>query len=99
MSDRRNIILVLIDKYHQQLLTEWLACQRRDANMFSGPGQAGAAELARRFLEQLRRGAEIAQFEDIQAPEWQPMRELLDDVSRDRAVHGYSPSDTALFVF
>ena len=41
----------------------------------------------------------IAQFDDIQAAEWQPMRELLEDLSRDRAVQGFSPSETAIFVF
>ena len=27
------------------------------------------------------------------------MRELLEDLSRDRAVQGFSPSETAIFVF
>ena len=48
---------------------------------------------------ELRRGAAIAQFDDIQAAEWQPMRELLEDLSRDRAVQGFSPTETAIFVF
>ena len=55
-------------------------------------------ELARRFLDEFRRGEEIAQFDDIQAAEWQPMRELLEDLSRDRAVQGHSASETAIFV-
>ena len=56
---------------------------------------AGAAVPGRSF----GRGAAIAPFDDIGTPEWRPMRELLEDLSRDRAVQGYSPSETAIFVF
>ena len=31
--------------------------------------------------------------------EWQPVREVLEDLSRDRAIQGFSPSETAIFVF
>ena len=61
--------------------------------------KADTAGLARRFLEALRRGTRIAQFDDIQAAEWQLMRELLEDLSRDRAIQGFSPTETAVFVF
>ena len=41
----------------------------------------------------------IGQIDDIRRAEWQPLREVLDDLSRDRAVQGFSPSETAVFVF
>ena len=63
------------------------------------PVTADTAGLARRFLEELRRGTGTAQFEDIQAAEWHLMRELLEDISRDRALQGFSPNETAVFVF
>ena len=98
MSDHRNVILSLIDRHHQRLLTEWLACLKRDARISDPRRVAETDELARRFLDEFRRGENIAQFDDIQATEWQPMRELLEDLSRDRAVQGYSASETAIFV-
>jgi len=55
-------------------------------------------ELAKRFLAELRRCAESARLDDIQAAEWEPMRDLLADLSRDRAIQGVSPSATATFV-
>jgi rsbT co-antagonist protein RsbR len=99
MSDRQNTILSLIGRHHQRLLAEWLANQKRGSLGADPQRDAEATELSRRFLEQLRRGAEIAQFDDIHTPEWHAMRELLEDVSRDRAIQGFSPTETATFVF
>jgi rsbT co-antagonist protein RsbR len=99
MPDRKSLVLELIDRHFQQLLSEWLACQRRDGKYTGSRRDAEVAELAHRFLEQLRRGAGITQLEDIDAPEWQSIRELLEDLSRDRAVQGFSPAQTAVFIF
>jgi rsbT co-antagonist protein RsbR len=99
MNDDRNTIWSLVEKHHQRLLTEWLACQQRDLRLPDSDRKADTAGLARRFLEEFRRGTASAQFDDIQAAEWQPMRELLEDLSRDRALQGFSPNETAVFVF
>ena len=99
MSDHHNVVLSLVDKHFERLLAEWLACQKRDARLGDARREAETAELARRFLEQLRRVAATARLDDVQAAEWQPIRELLEDLSRDRAVQGFSPSETAVFVF
>jgi rsbT co-antagonist protein RsbR len=99
MNDDRNTVWSLIDKHHQRLLTEWLACHERDMRLADAARKADTAGLARRLLEELRRGTGTAQFEDIQAAEWHLMRELLEDISRDRAMQGFSPTDTAVFVF
>ncbi len=98
MSDQRHGILSLIDIHYQRLLTEWLACQKRDARL-GDAHQAETAELARHFLDQLRGSPATARLDDIQGPEWQPLREVLDDLTRDYAVQGFGPSETAVFVF
>jgi rsbT co-antagonist protein RsbR len=99
MSDPENIILRLIDRHYQRLLSDWLTCQRRDIRYSGAQPEAEAASLARRFLDQLRAGVGIAQLDNIEAPEWQPLREVLEDLSRDRAVQGFSPTETATFIF
>jgi rsbT co-antagonist protein RsbR len=99
MNDHRHIVLSLIDKHRQRLLSEWLAIQKRDARIGDAHREAETAELAKRFLEQLCRGAAIVQIDDVRAADWQPVREVLEDLSRDRAMQGFSPSETALFVF
>ena len=99
MSGSQNVILSLIDQHHQRLLTAWLACLKRETRRGDAQREAEITELAKRFLEQLRRGAASGRLDDIGTAEWAPMRELLEDMSRDRAIQGYSPSETAIVVF
>ena len=99
MSANRNVILSLIDRHFQSLLVEWQACLKRDTSIGGAQREADAVELATRFLEELRRCVAVAQFDDIKAPEWARLRDLLDDLSRTRVIQGFSPSETATFVF
>jgi rsbT co-antagonist protein RsbR len=100
MSDHQNLILGLLETNQSQLLADWLACLAR-----GGRGAGGVhrdddtSDQARRFIEQLRFGLRNGQISDIMVPEWAPMRELLEDISRDRASQGISPTETATFVF
>jgi rsbT co-antagonist protein RsbR len=99
MSGNRNVILSLIDRHYQHLLAEWLTCLKHDAGIGGGQREAEAADFARRFLEEMRRCVANAQFDDIHANEWTPLRDLLDDLSRMRVIQGFSASETATFVF
>ncbi len=100
MSDHQSLIFTLIDKHQPQLLADWLSCMARSGR--SGAGlhrDSDASDQAKRFIEQLRVGTRSGQFDDISAPDWAPMRELLEDMSRSRAAQGISPTETATFVF
>ena len=89
----------LIDKHQRRLLEDWLA-QQRASGMQTGQAEEGELrEQSTRFLAQLRKGAAKAQFDDIKAPEWASTREVLEEVSRARALRGSAPSETAMFVF
>jgi rsbT co-antagonist protein RsbR len=56
-------------------------------------------DAAERFLRVLADAAHADNGADLDHPAWEPMRELLADVSRARARQGYTPSETATFVF
>ena len=100
MSDNQSLISTLVEKHQSVLLQEWLRCLSR-ASPSSGPLQrdSDTPEQARRFLDQLRRNGLDRQQEDIMTPDWALMRELLEDVSRARVTQGFTPSETATFVF
>ncbi len=49
------------------------------------------------FLKLLRDGIESGSS-DVQTSSWQPIRELLTEISRSRAQQGFSPTETATFV-
>lgn len=51
MSGSQNVILSLIDRHHQRLLTAWLACLKREARRGDAQREAEITELVIRFLE------------------------------------------------
>ncbi len=56
-------------------------------------------EQAREFLSLVAQAAVKAALTTPDAPAWQPVRDLLADISRSRAALGFSPVETATFVF
>jgi rsbT co-antagonist protein RsbR len=89
----------LVDKHQKGLLKDWLAAQKRDGTSRDPSAEAANADLARQVLDQLSKGAAGGRLDDITAPEWAPMREVLEDFSRARATQGFNPTETAVFVF
>jgi len=50
------------------------------------------------FLRLFRQAAESGAT-SIQSSEWKPLKDMLADISRTRAVQGFTPTETAMFVF
>jgi rsbT co-antagonist protein RsbR len=98
MANNNSVLGALIEKRQGALVTAWLAAQRRDARRDAGT-DAATTDLANQFIDQLHRGVTTGRSDDITGAEWRPMRELLEDFSRSRATQGFSPSETAIFVF
>ena len=99
MANDKSAIAALIEKHQQTLLSGWLTSLKRSSRSGTADSDAATADLAKQFIEQLRKGTASGKFEDITAPEWAPMRDLLEDFSRSRAAQGFTPSETAVFVF
>jgi rsbT co-antagonist protein RsbR len=99
MPDSNASIAALVEKHQQALLKDWLTAQKRDGRSRDAGADAAISDLARQFLEQLRRGAAGGRFDDITGPDWASMREVLEDFSRARATQGFTSSETAVFVF
>ena len=99
MPTETDLVATLIEKDRQALLGGWLDAQKRYGRLRDTATAAGNAEQARQFLDQLRRGAASGKFDTITGPEWAGMRELLEDLSRALVAEGFSPSETAMFVF
>ncbi|HLY07682.1 MAG TPA: STAS domain-containing protein [Planctomycetota bacterium] len=51
------------------------------------------------FIDQLMKATQGGDGTNIQGPAWGPLRDLLGKISASRAVQGFSPSETATFVF
>jgi len=80
------------------ILAEWLRQLRIDAAGLVGRLSAEElAEQAREFLALFRQA--LPSGLDGKGPAYAPLREFLDGLCRSRAAHGFSPSETATFVF
>jgi rsbT co-antagonist protein RsbR len=51
------------------------------------------------FLERFQSAAERGELSDIKSPAWAPVTELLGQLARRRGQMGFSPSETATFIF
>lgn len=81
------------------LLQSWIDAQVTSPTFRSDrTNRHELADQSRRFLT-LFRDAVTSNDADILAPAWSGVREMLDDLSTSRAQQGFSPSDTAMFVF
>ena len=93
----RITLAEIADRHESELLEEWLRLQKE--SLTSRRDLVSEEELrtdSRRLLSVLR---EAAGTEDIAKPVWARGRDLLSDLSRRRAVLGFTPSETAIFVF
>lgn len=56
-------------------------------------------EQSREFLGLVAQAAGRSTLASLDNPAWEPVRDLLGDLSRSRAAQGFTPSETATFVF
>jgi rsbT co-antagonist protein RsbR len=94
-----TMIAQLIQKNEQQILELWLSLQQ-SANARRGDllKERELREQSREFLQQIS-AAIIAESENLDAPSWKPVKEMLASVSRSRSLQGFTPVETAMFVF
>jgi rsbT co-antagonist protein RsbR len=99
MSRSNGRIPDLLKKNEAQLLTEWVAEQAGAlANRSDLIKESALRAQCTEFLGLLTDAAQSGALTDIQAPQWEPVRDMLTNLSRSRALQGFSPSETATFV-
>jgi rsbT co-antagonist protein RsbR len=90
----------LLDRHEKDLLAAWIDSQLRSVtgrrDLIS---EAELREQSRQLLRLVRDAAVLGGTEDIQGAQWAPVREMLGAVSASRARLGFTPSETAAFVF
>ena len=88
----------IIKKYNADLQAEWM---RDLAGSLNGDRRIGESELStqtREFLGLLLE-ASADGIESLESKVWAPIREFLEDVSRSRAIQGFTSEQTATFIF
>jgi rsbT co-antagonist protein RsbR len=91
----------IISKRESDLLANWMREQLSATTLRSDlMKEAELREQSRQFLNLL--GSATSQqprLDDINAPAWKETREFLSGISRSRAHQGFSPVETATFIF
>ena len=90
----------IVEQREGPLFSEWMTEQFQ----FLGSGKERISESELRtnlhdFILAFREGLEAGRSENIEADEWSGMRDVLSNLSRQRAQQGFTPSETAMFVF
>ncbi|MBM0744110.1 STAS domain-containing protein [Phormidium sp. CLA17] len=89
----------ILETYEADLLEKW-SQELAAANTRKGLiKEAEIQEECREFLKLLRVAVGQGNLTNIQATEWQEVREMLTSVSKSRSYKGFTPSETAAFVF
>ena len=92
-------IPALLKSLEKDLLADWVKEQL--AATSQRPDLLKESELrdqSRAFLAALQAAAQRGALDDVAGADWSAVRELLNDVSRQRARAGFSPGETAMFV-
>jgi rsbT co-antagonist protein RsbR len=97
-EQERTSLAGIIRAHEAELLGEWEKEQAIGATRRDQVHEAESRKVAKEFLTDLA-GAAVAGSTDIRSAGWTKVRELLSELSSGRATQGYSPSETAMFVF
>ena len=83
----------IIKRHESDLLSEWMQEQKANSRLAGLIKEQELRVQCARFLAQLGKAAHG------DGAEWNDLRDMLGEVSRSRAQQGFSPTETATFVF
>jgi rsbT co-antagonist protein RsbR len=88
----------ILARDEQIILTEWLKEMSSSARRGDLIKDSELRDQCAQFLKLVRQASQTG-GSNFKASAWDPVREMLSDVSRNRALQGFSPTETATFVF
>jgi rsbT co-antagonist protein RsbR len=94
-----NAVGDVVLKREKEITARWLELQSKSRKRSSTAEKQEAIRESNEFMDALKAASQKEQVEDIGAPGWAPLRDLLNGLSARRAKGGYTPTETASFVF
>jgi rsbT co-antagonist protein RsbR len=89
----------ILSKYESEILASWLKEQIAGTSRKGLMKEEELRTQSASFLQLVRHASQEESLADITTPGWAKTREMLTDISRSRSHQGFSPSETANFVF
>jgi rsbT co-antagonist protein RsbR len=96
-NPKTGVLVAVLSKYESSVLAEWIKEMAGATRRTDLMNDSELRTQCSKFLKMLREGAESGSS-DVQTASWQPVRELLTEISRSRAQQGFTPTETATFV-
>jgi rsbT co-antagonist protein RsbR len=93
-----KLVDVLVRR-ERDIADQWISLQAKEDRRASANEQQEAARKSRDFMEAVRSAVQAEGIDGLSGPGWNHAKELLKDFSSSRAKNGYTPSETAAFVF
>nr|WP_294544030.1 STAS domain-containing protein [uncultured Rhodopila sp.] len=87
----------ILSGFERQIIADWLTILRETPD-----ARLPAAEIESQceiIVTRLARGAREGNLSDIEGASYAPLRDILADLSRTRALLGFTPTETATFLF
>jgi len=97
-ASERNPLVEVLRKHEADILADWLKEQARIGTRGDAAQDKELRNVSREFLASVNEGLRDGDVEGS-GPSWARAREILFALSASRATQGYSPSETATFVF
>jgi rsbT co-antagonist protein RsbR len=90
----------IIKNNEKEILADWLK-EQLGAATHRGDliKEADLREQSRGFLNAVQQATQKGGVENLDGPAWGDVKHLLADLSKSRALAGFSPAETAIFVF
>lgn len=95
----RSLIPEIVKKYKTELLQDWMSEQLEAGIRKDLVKETELREECREFLDLFSNAIQSSNFRDIRTAEWSDVREMLSSVSRARSHKGFTPTETATFIF
>ena len=89
----------IVRRHESELLSDWMQEQKANLRQAGLIKEQDLRVQCTEFLGQLRKATQDDGVAQPDGPQWSDLRDMLGEVSRSRSQQGFSPSETAAFVF
>lgn len=98
-EDLGGDIAALVSKNEQTILPEWMELQKKSGSLHTGRISEGELQSQSKNFLHLLRDALAKGGNDASNAAYEPAKAMLAELAKSRALQGFSPSETATFVF
>ncbi|KAB8330721.1 STAS domain-containing protein [Scytonema tolypothrichoides VB-61278] len=89
----------VIEKYEADLLADWMQALMANNTRKSLLKETELQQECQEFLTLLKNAVQHDNLINVQSSQWRDVREMLTSISRSRSQKGFTPSETATFIF